>query len=85
MLHAFDWDYQGAAFPVDLLLWPALAGFRTIEVPIEYRPRIGESTLDRWGSGLATLRRLRRPRSAVLRRLTPEIAGRVRPSTSHDG
>jgi glycosyltransferase involved in cell wall biosynthesis len=66
LLHAFDWDYQGTAFPVDLILWPSLAGFRVTEIPIQYADRVGETTLNRWDSGWATLRRLARPRSRVV-------------------
>jgi hypothetical protein len=65
VLQAFDWDYRGLAFPVDLLLWPALMGSRVTEVPIVYRERIGETTLHRWDSGRATVRRLLRSRSDV--------------------
>lgn len=67
VIHAFEWDYHGPAFPVDLLLWPALAGMRVIEIPIDYRERIGATTLHRWSSGTATLRRLFRPRVEVKR------------------
>lgn len=62
VLHDFDWDYAGKAFPVDLVMWPAAAGYRVIDIPIEYSERIGETTLDRWPSGKATLQRLFRPR-----------------------
>src|SRR5580700_1198888 len=48
LLDHFDWDTTGRAFPVDLLLWPAIAGARISEMPIPYRDRIGETTLDRW-------------------------------------
>jgi glycosyltransferase involved in cell wall biosynthesis len=61
VLHSFDWDYSGLAFPVDLLFWPALAGLKVTEIPIEYAERIGETKLGRWVSGKATVRRLVRP------------------------
>lgn len=64
-LRQFDWDYTGVAFPVDLLLWPALARLKVTEIPIHYTDRIGVTTLNRWKSGTATLRRLTRPRSAI--------------------
>lgn len=54
----FDWDTSGRAFPVDLLLWPAIAGYRISEIDIPYRDRIGETTLHRWIDGRETLRRL---------------------------
>jgi len=62
LIDEFDWDTQGSAFPVDLLLWPAMAGCRISEVPIEYRPRLGgESKLPRWTGGTRTMSRLLRP------------------------
>ena len=65
VLHAFDWDYAAKAFPIDLVFWPAANGYRVIDIPIEYSERIGETTLDRWPSGKASLRRLSRPRSEI--------------------
>jgi glycosyltransferase involved in cell wall biosynthesis len=65
VLRSFAWDYSGLAFPVDLILWPALAGFQVTEVPIDYAERLGETTLHRWDSGRATLKRLLRKRAIV--------------------
>jgi glycosyltransferase involved in cell wall biosynthesis len=65
VLRSFDWDYSGLAFPVDLLFWPALVGLKVTEIPIHYSERIGETKLQRWVSGKATIRRLVRRRSAV--------------------
>jgi glycosyltransferase involved in cell wall biosynthesis len=67
VLRSFEWDCIGLAFPVDLLLWPALERLKVTELPIQYAERVGESTLGRWTSGRATLRRLTRSRSAVRR------------------
>jgi len=67
VLHSFEWDYRGLAFPVDLLLWPALAGFEIVEIPIPYTERIGETKLRRWPSTRATFRRLLRSRAMVKR------------------
>jgi glycosyltransferase involved in cell wall biosynthesis len=61
IIDEFAWDTSGLAFPVDLLLWPAYAGRRVKELPIPYRERVGETTLNRWPSGKHTLRRLLRP------------------------
>ena len=62
LIDEFEWDTQGSAFPVDLLLWPAMAHYRISEVPIVYRPRIGgESKLPRWTGGTRTMSRLLRP------------------------
>jgi glycosyltransferase involved in cell wall biosynthesis len=67
VLRSFEWDYQGLAFPVDLLFWPALEGLRVTEIPIAYAARVGDTKLRRWASGRATLRRLLRPRQMVRR------------------
>ena len=51
-------DPHGPALPVDLLLKPALQGFRVHEVFIPYGERIGQTTLQRWSSMLWTFRRV---------------------------
>jgi glycosyltransferase involved in cell wall biosynthesis len=51
-------DPNGPALPVDLLLKPALMGFRIKEVFIPYGERIGQTTLRRWTSTLWTFRRI---------------------------
>lgn len=66
IIDQFDWDTTGRALPVDLLLWPAIAGYRISEIEIPYRDRIGETTLHRWVDGKETLRRL-------FRRVKPRI------------
>ena len=76
VLHSFDWVFAGPAFPVDLLLWPAIAGFKVTEIPINYSERVGETKLHRWSSGVATMRRLLRRRSAM--------AGNVSAATTLD-
>lgn len=63
---AFDSD--GPALPVELLLKPALHGFRVREVFIPYGQRIGETTLHRWSSTVWTFRRIFR---LAISRLTP--------------
>jgi len=55
-----DFDVHGPALPVELLLKPALEGFRVREVFIPYGERIGETTLHRWSSTLWTFRRILR-------------------------
>jgi glycosyltransferase involved in cell wall biosynthesis len=79
VVRAFRWDYTGLAFPVDLVLWPALMGFKVCEVPIPYAERLGTTKLNRWKSGTATLRRLVRRRSFVARR----YAGSVSKQAAH--
>ncbi len=64
-------DPTGPALPVELLLKPALMGFRIREVFIPYGERIGQTTLQRWSSMVWTFRRIFRlsfksqPRIAV--------------------
>jgi glycosyltransferase involved in cell wall biosynthesis len=70
LIDEFEWDTSGPALPVDLILWPAVAGYKISEVDIEYRERIGETTLSRWSSGVTTLKRLTR-RKAEMRRPVP--------------
>ena len=60
MLEQIRWDPHGPALPVDLLLRPYRAGFRVTEIPIDYRERIGSTTLHRFSSTLWTFRRLLR-------------------------
>lgn len=66
VLHAIKWDYNYDAFPIDLLFIPAVLGMKISEIPIEYRKRIGETTLNRWSSGKASLQRIFRRRRDIL-------------------
>lgn len=66
VLHGFRWNYDFDAFPIDLIFVPAVCGLCVVEIPIEYRERIGETTLRRWSSGKASLRRLLRRKRAIL-------------------
>lgn len=58
VIQQVELDPNGPALPVDLLLKPALQGFRIREVFIPYGERIGETTLQRWTSTLWTFRRI---------------------------
>src|SRR5665213_1422842 len=58
MLDRMVFDPNGAALPVELMLKPALAGYRLAEVFIPYRIRIGETTLCKWESTVWTFRRI---------------------------
>ncbi len=60
MLQSVEFDCAGPALPVELLLKPALLGYRVAEVFIPYRERIGNTTLNRWSSTLWTFRRILR-------------------------
>jgi len=58
LIDSVEWDPNGPALPVDMLILPYRLGYRVTEVPIEYRQRIGETTLRRFRSTLWTFRRL---------------------------
>lgn len=58
MIDVVEWTPKGPALPVDMLIIPHRMGFRVTEVPIDYRERIGETTLRRWTSTVWTFRRL---------------------------
>jgi len=58
LIERVEVDPNGPALPVDLLLKPALMGFRIHEVFIPYGERIGETTLHRWTSTVWTFRRI---------------------------
>jgi len=58
LIQQVEVDPNGPALPVDLLLKPALQGFRIREVFIAYGERIGQTTLQRWTSTLWTFRRI---------------------------
>ena len=68
VIQEVDFDPSGPALPVELLLKPALRGFRVREVFIPYGERIGETTLQRWSSTVWTFRRIFR---LALSRLLP--------------
>ena len=54
LIQQVEVDPNGPALPVELLLKPALQGFRIGEVFIPYGERIGETTLQRWSSTLSS-------------------------------
>ena len=58
MIEKVAWDAHGPALPVDMLVIPYRMGYRVGEIPIEYRDRIGASTLQRWNSTVWTFKRL---------------------------
>jgi len=58
MLERVTFDPNGPALPVDLILKPALLGYRISEVFIPYGERIGETTLQRFTSTIWTFRRI---------------------------
>lgn len=62
MIDAVQWDPRGPALPVDMYVIPFRRGFHVYEIPIDYRERIGETTLHRFSSTLWTFKRLWRAR-----------------------
>ena len=58
MLHNIDWHIDASALPVELILKPMRKKYKVKEIPIDYRPRVGETTLDRWTSTAWTFRRI---------------------------
>ncbi len=62
MIEKLQWDPNGPALPVDMMIIPHRLGYRVIDIPIEYRERIGASTLQRWNSTVWTFKRLWRAR-----------------------
>ena len=58
MIEKVQWTAKGAALPVDMYVIPHRMGFRTIEIPIDYRERIGTTTLHRFSSTVWTFKRL---------------------------
>jgi glycosyltransferase involved in cell wall biosynthesis len=58
MIEQVEWSEKGPALPVDMYVIPHRRGFRTVEIPIDYRERIGETTLHRFSSTIWTFRRL---------------------------
>ncbi len=58
MIEKVQWTAKGPALPVDMYVIPHRLGFRTVEIPIDYRERIGTTTLHRFSSTIWTFRRL---------------------------
>jgi glycosyltransferase involved in cell wall biosynthesis len=68
MIDKLEWDPRGPALPVDMLVMPYRLGYRVDEVKIDYRERIGTTTLRRWSSTLWTFKRLWNARRVGQRR-----------------
>jgi glycosyltransferase involved in cell wall biosynthesis len=62
MIDAVKWDPRGPALPVDMYVIPYRQGFKVTEIPIDYRERIGTTTLHRFSSTIWTFKRLWRAR-----------------------
>lgn len=64
MIDAVQWSPHGPALPVDMYVIPFRHGYRVTEIPIDYRERIGETTLRRFSSTWWTFKRLWKARRA---------------------
>ena len=64
MIDAVQWNARGPALPVDMLVIPFRRGYRVLDVRIDYRERIGQTTLHRWASTVWTFKRLWNARRA---------------------
>jgi glycosyltransferase involved in cell wall biosynthesis len=58
MLRELTWDPNGPALPVDLVILPQRKGYKVVQIPIDYRERIGSTSLHRWTSTLWTFKRI---------------------------
>jgi glycosyltransferase involved in cell wall biosynthesis len=65
MLQALSFEAEGAALPVELLLKPLLRGYKVHVQFIDYRQRIGTSTLRPLSSAWWTLKRMLKLRVSV--------------------
>ncbi|HSP33287.1 MAG TPA: glycosyltransferase family 2 protein [Thermoanaerobaculia bacterium] len=65
MVERVAWNPRGPALPVDMIVIPYRMGFRVEEIPIDYRERVGATTLNRWQSTVWTFKRLWNARRVV--------------------
>ncbi|MGZ8829751.1 MAG: methyltransferase domain-containing protein, partial [Thermoanaerobaculia bacterium] len=67
MIEQVRWNPRGPALPVDMLVVPFRMGFRVEDVEIDYRERVGTTTLNRWQSTVWTFKRLWKARHVIPR------------------
>ena len=67
IIHGFDWT-ENTGFSLELLFKPAATGCRIKEIPINYRSRIGMTTLNPIIGGLAMLKSILKYRISGVRR-----------------
>lgn len=51
VIHSIEWT-ENVGLSAELLLRPARKGYRITEIPIEYRPRLGETKLNPFSGGM---------------------------------
>ncbi len=55
VVHAIEWE-TNYSFPSEIIIRSNLAGYKYKEIPINYKLRLGEVTLNKWRSGKAYMR-----------------------------
>ncbi|MEM4389989.1 MAG: glycosyltransferase family 2 protein [Candidatus Micrarchaeia archaeon] len=55
VIRTFDWT-ENTGLSIELIFKPAVAGFKYTEIPIDYRPRVGEVKLNPFTGGLSMLK-----------------------------
>jgi glycosyltransferase involved in cell wall biosynthesis len=55
VVQTIDWE-TNYSFPSEIIIRSSLAGFKYKEIPITYKLRVGEVTLNKWRSGKAYMR-----------------------------
>jgi len=58
IIERVQWNPRGPALPVDMIVIPFRMGFKVEEIAIDYRERVGTTTLNRWQSTVWTFKRL---------------------------
>lgn len=58
MIENLQFKVDASALPVELLIKPVVNGYKFKEIDIEYKQRIGETTLDKWNSTKWTFKRI---------------------------
>jgi len=76
MIEQVRWNPRGPALPVDMLVVPFRMGFRVEDVAIDYRERVGTTTLNRWQSTVWTFKRLWKARHVIPSRVDGQESGR---------
>ncbi len=57
VIHSFDWT-ENVGLSLELLFRPACAGFKIAEIPISYKPRLGDVKLNPFTGGLGMAKTL---------------------------
>lgn len=58
MLDNMNFFVNASALPVELFIKPVMRGYKYKEINIEYKQRIGETTLKKWESAKSTFKRI---------------------------